>query len=57
MRGEQLYTALTRPNKVETAVAMSTVAILGFQSFQFWTLSYRCPVKLSAQYQPCIIVF
>ena len=44
-------TVLTRPNKVETAV----------QGCNSWlsvsTLSCRCPVKHSTQYQPCIIVF
>ena len=45
------YTVLTRPNKVETAVH-------GCNSWlSVWTLSCRCPVKLSTQYQPCIIVY
>ena len=44
------YTMLTRPNKVETAVQ-------GCNSWlSVWTLSCRCPVKLSTLYQPCIIV-
>ena len=45
------YTVLTRSNKVETAVH-------GCNSWlSVWTLSCRCPVKLSTQYQPCFIVF
>ena len=44
------YTVLTRPIKVETAVH-------GCDSWlSVWTISCRCPVKLSASHQPCIIV-
>ena len=43
-------TELTRPNKVETAVH-------GCNSWlSVWTLSCRCPVKLSTWYQPFIVV-
>ena len=45
------YTVLTRPNKVETAVH-------GCNSWlSVWTLSCRCPVKLSTWYQPCIVCY
>ena len=44
------YTVLKRPNKVEPAVH-------GCNWLSVWTLSCRCPVKLSPQYQPCIIVY
>ena len=45
------YTVLTRPIKVETAVH-------GCNSWlSVWTLSCRCPVKLSTWYQPCIVCY
>ena len=44
------YTALMRPNKVETAVHGCNCWL------SVWTLSRRCPVNLFTQYQPCIIV-